>query len=241
MPAWRVRLEGSPAALEALPRLLPRTCSIVREDGATYLESPEFATLTEPENVLSLATQAVEAANLVAALHIRGWYPVTCDAVAQLRGDGTRLWAKLVSTSVNASARLAPSPTVIRADGTVDEPPAPPAFNELADLVLQSEPLKRALSFLREASWASLYKAYEIVRDAVGGEKKLRDLRWVPNSLLTRFTRTCQSPKAIGPEARHGVEVGTPPATPLSYPDAKRVVVGLLERWVASQVAQGRG
>jgi hypothetical protein len=241
MPAWRVRLEGSSAALEALPRLLPRTCSVVEEDATNYLESPEFENLTEPESVMSIAIQAVEAANLVAAVHIQGWHPVTCDAVAQVQGDGTRHWAKLVSTSVNVSARLTPSPTVIRADGTVDEPPAPPAFNEVADLVLQSEPLKRALSFLREASWASLYKAYEIVRDAVGGEKKLRDLRWVPDSLLTRFTRTCQSPKAIGAEARHGVEVGTPPATPLSHPDAKRVVVGLLERWVASQVALGRG
>lgn len=240
MSTWRVRLEGSPAALEVLPRLLPPTCSVVvEEDGSRCVESAEFENLAEPESVLSVASQAVEAANLVAALHLQGWHPVTCGAVGRLQENGTRRWAKLVSTSVNVSARLAPSPSVVRAGGAVDEPLAPPAFNAAADLVKRSEPLQRALGFLQEGSWASLYNAYEIVCNAVGGEKKVQALGWASSSLASRFRHTSQSPAAIGARARHGVEPTVPPARPLPQSQARALVATLIENWIETTIAQG--
>jgi len=231
MASWRIRLEGSAESLSALPRFLPSSCSLGTEDRATYLDSPLFAESMKAEELMSAGECLLDAANLVATLHIPRWQAVKCDSAFRVREDGTRLNVKLVSTRIAVSATLTASPTVIRADGSIDPPVQAAQYNELADLVTTNQPLRTALFLLGEGSWASLYKAYEIVRDAVGGERRLYQLQWVSTALLTRFTRTCQSPRVLGAEARHGVEVGVPPSNPVSHTEAKRIIADLIRNW----------
>lgn len=188
---------------------------------------------------MAAATRFLEAANLVAALRVPLWRPVACDAVAELREDGTRHWAKFLSARITASASLTVSPTVVRRDGTVDAPPVAPAFNGEAGLVLRNGSVRQALSFLQEASWASLYKAYEIVRDAVGGDRKLRSLGWASGALISRFRHTCQSPAALGTSARHAVEPATPPSRPLEHAEARNLVATLVAKWIDGQLEVG--
>lgn len=219
-------------ALKELPRLLPPTCSIVKWDGMSCLESPLFNTLHEAAEVMTAAAKFLEAANLVAALRVPGWHPVACDAVAELRGDGMKHWAKFLSASITASASVTASPTVVRADGTIERPSDPPVFNNEAQLVMQSVPMRQTLSFLQEGSWVSLYKAYEIVRADMGGDQALCDLGWVTGPALSRFRHTCQSPTVLGSEARHGVEPAAPPARPLGYAEARNLVASLIAKWI---------
>ena len=232
MRRWRVRVEGTPVALKELPRLLPPTCSIVEWDGMSCLESPLFNTIHEAAEVMTAAAQFVEAANLVATLRVPGWHPVACDAVAELREDGMKHWAKFLSASIAVSASVTASATVVRADGATEGPSDPPVFNAEAQLVMQSMPVRQALSFLQEGSWVSLYKAYEIVRADMGGDQALCDLGWATGPMLSRFRHTCQSPAVLGPEARHGVEPAAPPARPLGYAEARNLVASLIAKWI---------
>ena len=236
MPEWRVRVEGTRVALKELPRFLPPACSIVDWDGMRCLKSPLFDTLHEAAEVMRAAAKFLEAANLVAALRARGWHPVACDAVAEVREDETKQWVKFLSASITVSASMTASATVVRADGTIEGPSDPPAFNNEAQLVMQSVPVRQALSFLQEGSWESLYKAYEIVRADVGGDQALCALGWAAGPVLSRFRHTCQSPTALGAEARHGVEPAAPPARPLEYAEARNLVASLFAKWVEGQL-----
>jgi len=231
MATWRIRLEGSAESLSVLSRFLPSSCSLAMEDGAAYLDSPLFMDSMKAEHLMAVGARLLDAANLVAILHIPGWRAVRCDSAFRLREDGTHLNVKLLSATIAVTSTLTPSPTVIRADGSIDPPTQPARHNEQADLVTRNESLRTALFLLKEGSWVNLYKAYEIVQDAVGGERRLRQLQWVSASLLARFTRTCQSPKVIGTEARHGVDVGVPPSNPVTHAGAKRIIADLIGRW----------
>ena len=232
MGPWRIRLEGTPKSLSSLPEFLPSSCLVTAEDGETYLDSPLFVTSMQVEDLMAIGEQLLDAANLLAILHIPAWTAVRCNTASRLREDGSVLNVKLLSAKIAATATLTPSPTVIRADGSIDPPPQPARHHEEADLVAKNDSLRTALLHLREGSWVSLYKAYEVVRDAVGGERRLRQLNWISASLLTRFTRTAQSPKALGTEARHGVEVGMPPSNPLTDAEAKRIITDLIGSWL---------
>jgi len=241
MAAWRIRLEGPAESVYALPRFLPSLCSLATEDAEPYLDSPLFMDSMKAEDLMAVGEQLLDAANLVAILLLPAWRPVTCDSAFRLREDGSALNVKLVSARISASATLQASPTVIRADGSIDPPTQPTRHNEEADIVTGNKPLRTALLLLRDGSWVNLYKAYEIVRDAVGGETMLRQLKWVSNSVLTRFTRTCQSPKVLGVEARHGVEVGSPPSNPMRLSEAKRLIADLICKWIELQLGEQRG
>jgi len=232
MSPWRIRLEGTEECLSSLPRFLPSSCIVSMEDGETYLDSPLFVNSMEAKALMEIGGQLLDAANLLAILRIPQWTAVRCDAASRLREDGSVLNVKLLSAKITASATLTASPTVIRADGSIDAPPQSPSHHDEADLVTENRSLRTALLLLRTGSWVSLYSAYEIVRDAVGGERSLRQLNWVSGSLLTRFTRTAQSPTVLGIEARHGVEVGSPPSDPMHLPKAKRLVADLICRWI---------
>ena len=232
MGPWRVRLEGTPESLSSLPEFLPSSCLVTAEDSETHLYSPLLGTSMEAEDVMAIGEQLLDAANLLAILHNPAWTAVRCDSASRLRDDGSVLNVKLLSAKIAATATLTASPTVIRADGSIDPPPQPVSHREEADLVAENESLRTALLLLRASSWVSLYGAYEIVRDAVGGERRLRRLNWVSGSLLTRFTRTAQSPTALGIEARHGVEVGSPPSNPMRISEARHLITDLIRRWI---------
>jgi hypothetical protein len=55
---------------------------------------------------------------------------------------------------------------------------------------------------------------------------------WATRAAVRQFKHTANSPGAIGHEARHGVDTGQPPPTPMSLGDAKALVNGIAQRWL---------
>lgn len=88
------------------------------------------------------------------------------------------------------------------------------------------------LHFFKDETWSSLYKAYEILGDAVGGEHAILKAGWVSKRGLSRFTQTAQSRAALGDLARHASEKFTLPANPMTLKEARTLVKGLLSKWL---------
>jgi hypothetical protein len=241
MSQWRIRLEGAADSLHALPRFLPSSCSLATRDDATYLDSPLFADSMKAEDLMAVGERLLDAANLVAMLHIPKWQAVRCDSASRLREDGTSLDIKLLSARIVSSASLTLSPTVVRADGSIAPPAQPPECNTEADIVIDCEPLRLALTYLRDPSWLNLYKAYELARAEMGGDQKMVALGWATGDLLSRFRHTSQSPSVLGAEARHAVEPTVPPSRPLGHSAAKRLVETLVMRWIGHKSGSESG
>ena len=89
--------------------------------------------------------------------------------------------------------------------------------------------------FAGQPSPGNLYRVFEVVRVDAGGEDRIVVNGWTTAKQITRFRRTMNSVSALGTDARHGVERTTPPADPMSIPEAQEFITRLLAKWLASK------
>ena len=83
---------------------------------------------------------------------------------------------------------------------------------------------------------ATLYKIYEIIADDIGGVEIIQDNGWASRNKIEGFTRTANSPDAIGDKARHGVQKNAPPKNPMSLGEAKALIHHLVKCWLNSKL-----
>ena len=79
--------------------------------------------------------------------------------------------------------------------------------------------------------WYLLYKRLELVQVDLGGETKLINKKWVPESEIKLFKHTANCYKAIGIEARH-YNREERPSNPMAYPDAKKLIDKINLKWL---------
>lgn len=146
-------------------------------------------------------------------------------------------------TSRDTERRLANSPLFNR---VVDAEPLSPqeqalvnSFARMVELVESDAKVQTALwVFNDERNYINLYKCYEVVLSEVGG--RVND--WVEKAVLKRFSRTANSPTAIGYfHARHGRESGDPPDEPMAIAEADAIIRRLLIAWISNKASVGSG
>lgn len=113
-----------------------------------------------------------------------------------------------------------------------------PSLTAYARAAVHDQAARKALGFFAQyGDWSSLYKAYEVVRDDVGGANKIEEHGWASKNEQDRFRRTANGYDVLGDKARHGVQTKPPPAVPLSYGDARQFVRDIVKRWLDEIVA----
>ena len=83
--------------------------------------------------------------------------------------------------------------------------------------------------------WVGLYRLYEVIEADVGGEDKIVKAGWTTKKAIGRFTRTANSPDAIGDAARHGKQSGEPPPNPMDLSEAISLVKVILHNWLRTK------
>jgi hypothetical protein len=93
--------------------------------------------------------------------------------------------------------------------------------------------LRLAMHFLNaNLTWFDLWKAFEVMRDACGGEDALAANGGTTQADIVRFRRTANSYHAVGDEARHARLSQRPPPDPMNLDEADEFVRRLVARWV---------
>jgi hypothetical protein len=87
--------------------------------------------------------------------------------------------------------------------------------------------------FALPPDWFTLYKIYEEVRGAVGGEKNLLNKGWASDTRIKQFTQTANSYDAVGDAARHSRAAGfkKPRNGPISLDEGITLVRILVRAW----------
>ena len=84
-----------------------------------------------------------------------------------------------------------------------------------------------------DRNWINLYKIYEIVDKDAGKIKKIHRIeQWITKKKISDFKQTANSKRAIGDDARHGVDDNDPPKEPMSLSEAKALIMTLLQKWL---------
>jgi hypothetical protein len=235
-----VRLKGERFDLEDFPKLL---CSpevrIVEEDGSFYLESSEFNSLTSVEEVRERGRALIKLINGVTNLNRDNFLGISEDAIIRVEDDGKRHGYLFLEEAITIRTKVSAQLTVIAADGSEKVSTQPSALESLLEVAQKYNVVADALSFYRDDTWSSLYKAYEIIRDDVSGKHQIIKNGWSVDSDINRFTQTAQSRAAIGDSARHASKKYIPPAQPMTLLEARALIKTILSRWVSSNFNKG--
>lgn len=236
MPKWLVRLKGERFDLEDFPKLLRLSeVKVVEEDGSFYLESSEFNSLTSAEEVRERGRALIKLINGVTKFNRNNFVDISEDGITRVRDDGKRHNYVFLEGKAKIRTKARGQLTVIAADGSEKVATQPSALESLLEVAQKHNVVADALSFSRDDTWISLYKAYEIIRDDVGGKHQIIKNGWSVKSDINRFTQTAQSRAALGDSARHASKKYIPPAQPMTLMEARVLIKTILSRWVSSK------
>jgi hypothetical protein len=235
MAEWLVRLKGHAFDLEELcDHFMSANLNVKKDDdGHYYLRSSDFDQMSEPDAVSERAQDLIAHMNgAVRLLSGVSYRPVEFDVVTRVDDDGKRHHHMTLSATVEVRSRMTGTLIVGETGETMDVLRPPSGVDSLVNLADQNEKVADALRFYARSDWINLYKAWEVVRDAAGGETELIKKGWATKAQRRRFTGTAQSRAELGDEARHASEKVQPPKNPMSLEEAQAFVRSVVEAWV---------
>ena len=233
---WWVRLEGEERDLRDLAmHFSAPSLEVVEEDGAFWLGSSDFAALVEPERVQQGGRALLALAS--GALHVEfgRFAPPRVTAAVLVDDTGAKKHFIHVTSSIRMHGEINARVERSRPDGSVEIVASQVQTSEWAELAQRDADVEDVLAILgrEDVRWHDLYHVFEIVEADVGG--RMFSDGWVTKAAVRLFTRTANSRRAIGGEARHGHDRIDPPKKPLPRNEAHDLVLGLVRRWLAEK------
>jgi hypothetical protein len=234
MPRWSIRLDGDESDLADLARTMnsPELQVLVGE-GGYVLRSTSLDNLVAVSEVRAASGPLLATLNGIARLTIRLVRQFGPPSIIyEHRPDRTIQHAfvypqpamgigRAFNARVNSGEAGVGSDTSLGAELAVDDPRVAQALR----------------IFGMEPTWVVLYQVLEVIREDVGDLQSLKSKSWVASSEISRFTRTANSYRALGPAARHAMLREAPPESPMTLSDATDLIRALLRSWLAEKVA----
>lgn len=179
MAEWLVRLKGQGFELEYLTHNELSEWLVFKEKEAYYLKSVTFNSLNDLSKIRYEAKSILEKINGLARLQNAQFQSVEIDSVTKkIDNDGKTnnyisLSGNIIVTSRTGDVKL----TVVNPDGKIDDSKQPTFIENHYSTASQDINVMDVLRIIGslENNWSNLYKVFEIVRDDIGGQKKLVD------------------------------------------------------------------
>jgi hypothetical protein len=210
----------------------------VIDDGVYYLRAERFQAAASAGDVYREAERLLLVINGSGALSDPGFKRVRIDGIVELLPDGSRRRSLFVSGEAIGRGSMTARISVIKRDGTMDESNEASTVR-LIERALSDRDAAEALEILgcRDQDPVNLYKVFEIIRHAAGGEMALLKKPWAPTKeQLSRFTRSACHPAVAGPKARHARDKNEPPADPMILDEMRGFIRELLRGWLNEEV-----
>lgn len=242
---WRVQVTGSAPALAHLVKhftRLPLRFSVGAQPGQLEFESESFGACTTADEVRAIAIREVQILSGVLATDGRSSDALQVGAVFKNRPDGGRdVFVAVTSATLTISGGEITA-LVTRTDGNGNQvvvDPPPPRTISLTSLALADKNVGKAMRLVTAGdcrTWVGLYRLHEVIESDVGGMHALTARCWGSSTDLKRFKHSANSVAVGGDASRHGRELTTPPAHPMSIDEADRYVRYILESWLAEKM-----
>lgn len=191
---------------------------------SSYLTSSEFDETRDQLYVANRVQEILEVVNGAALLYLGQAQEIRVGQIYRIDGSGRTEGLIIIST---AAVFGRPPVGGVRKRALIPR------------LVLLAEANANVAKVLRLWSWATwdwvnLYRIFEVVSEAVGGDDVIQANGWASGTKLRKIHSTANNPKASGYKARHGASKETPPATPMTLGAATRFVESMVDAWLQS-------
>jgi hypothetical protein len=230
--AW---LEGHQFDLEDLAQLLAtgdvRVVHDADEDGY-YLTAPEIDNPPQGATFYEVAQRLLPHINGIGRVNRADFRPV------QLTGKyGTPTGQHAVIAAASAEIRLRThvAGVVTGPDGQPKpDPPSPwPARLALAETNPEVAKVLIIMGGGEKLDWYSLFKVYELIEKAIGGEQQMRQNGWATSTQQRAFRASANLEKVSGAAARHAVDNGTGhPKETMTIEQGRSFISELVRNWL---------
>lgn len=227
---WLVLLEGREFYLCYLSKLLDSPeLRVIEDHGSYYLSSSHFDAMLDDDDVYFCAKVHLQSIKEVATVCFGEIVYIKSNVVVKIDEDGKRHRYVGISSNINCGEGADMSINCGQEEHFVQESIK---FKNWMTLQKQSDKVVKVLHILNsyEHNWVNLYKVYEIIEGEVGS--KITKDGWASKEKIKSFTRTTQSPGAIGDDARHGIDRCDPPKNPMSLPEAQSLIISIVRKWL---------
>jgi hypothetical protein len=234
---WKMELRGRPFDLEALGAALGETATVERNGEQWFLTSPEFPDDATARDVKHVAEGLVEGLveGLLAVLAVEGhvFSRVELGEFVFERTDRGRNFTLIAEPAAYNMTYAMP---LVEA-----APVAPPEVLAKRAKLFSTDPnVKRAVKFFikTDDTFGSIYKAYEIIRDDLGGGPagagRAAALAGIARHELDVFYDNAQHEALSGDRARHaGARSGKPKtSTIMPLKEARDLIRKVLSAWM---------
>jgi hypothetical protein len=242
---WKVQVTGSASALEHLVTHFikpPLRFSAGSQPGQVEFQSESFLACSTVSEIRAIATRELHVISGVLATDERSSDLLQVGAVIKNKpGGGRDVFVTAISATVTIGGfkvTAVGTVTDINGNKVVVEPP-PPRTIALAALALADKNVGKAMRLVTAddfRTWVGLYRLHEVIESDVGGMHPLTARGWGSATDLRRFKHSANSVAVGGDASRHGKELTTPPAHPMSIDEADRYVRYILESWLADKM-----
>jgi hypothetical protein len=229
--AW---LEGHDFDLQDLAQLFATGDVRVVHDAdqsAYYLTAPEIDNPPDGTTYYEAAQRLLPHINGMGRVNKADFRPV------QLTGTYTTPTgqdAVVVAAAMEGRARMDVGATVIGPDGhPKPDPPSPwPARLALAGTNPEVAKVLTLMGGGEKLDWYSLFKVYELVDNAIGGEEQMRQNGWATSTQQRAFRASANLEKVSGDAARHAVDPGTDhPKKTMTIEQGRSFISELVREW----------
>jgi hypothetical protein len=223
---WGLEIFGSEAAISRFASALPEGMSLVEETGLYVLLNESWQGPGKWEDVEGTGRELVKAATGLMRLRDRRDEGVTAGAVVRLNEDG--FWDHYVHITGEVRVAQLAVELLVKSPTETPAPPEDPLPDWL-DVVSVDSSVRRIVGQFGVAEdWEDLYKVYELVRSALGGQPAVHAI--IGRDLRSRFTETAQHYR----HAEHPL-----PDNPLRFDEAREVIAGLIEELLSRFLPSG--
>lgn len=235
---WWVSLKGDRRDLEDAVSAfqMNSVCRIELDgDGKYYLKSEGFNSLTDGVQVFAVAEHVVARINGAMKASFTDYRPVQADSATPVHKNGNRGVSIMVPLS---TIEIRGSRPTVKVSGTPPPEPRPSDAEIWLELSEADDDVADALYLLsRDPNWFDLYKAFEVVRAALGGQGEMKSKlsadekdRQTLVEQVNLFTWTAVA-------YRHARPQTDPPPNPMGLKAAHATVRDLVSRYLRHQSA----
>ena len=234
---WYIRLIGEEFDLKIISNIFKsKELNISEREGGHYLYNKNYCNIKNHDEVFKESENLINTINGIAKMLQNDFKPIKTQSIMFYDKDGNR--NSFVNLSVHAELRSAVFATahVMGKDGKEKRSTEKNFAHSWLEVANKDEHVKRALWFIssKDLDWNILYKIFEIIEPDV--RKSIN--QWASKSLIKNFKHTANSYSVLGDKARHGYENTKPPKNPISFEEAKALIINILTYWLNSKIIQ---
>jgi hypothetical protein len=205
---WKIELQGHLYDLaNCTEAAIGMGAKVEREGDKWFLHAIPFDALTTAKDVYEEAEKLLQRLQTVLSASDTGAQPLSLGPIISEDGSSSQV-VKVTGTAHGRSGVFAPTVTTTPLSD-VAVPPSETTLQKLARLVQSDPRVRYALELINKPddTFGSIYKAYEIVRDELGGPKngppRIAALAHVSEDLLKVFYDNAHCKELSGKRARH--------------------------------------